>query len=140
MDDIFLLFLPNFLLNTALHHLVGLHKYDLFNRVTETVKKFFEEFLNTEDYINRIIEMFIYILENVSAYPRSALEEIYCDLPFYESDESSDFDENDTPSYKILKSNVLTIQTFLTTIRSKVEGTKRFSDRVDFNFVPDKII
>jgi len=80
--------------------------------------------------------MFIYILGIVTSYPRSAFKNIYCELPFYESDESPDSSEEsdiEASSHNILK-NIKMIQDFLAVIRVKVEVDKRHSNRDDFNF------
>ena len=126
----FLLFLPTFFLDTAFHYLILCEKYELFNNLVESVEKYFEEFINNEFCINRIIDMFVYVLENVTSYSRSALKKIYCDLLFetneYEKDESSeDFDQKVCETNNIILKNVETIETYLSEIRKKVEGNKR---------------
>jgi hypothetical protein len=136
VQDLFLLFLPNFLMQSPFHHLIIAENYNLFNQTAKMAQKYFNDFPNSNDFINKITDMFIYILENVTSYPRSALKNIYCELPFYESDESPDSSEesdNEASSHNILK-NIKMIEDFLAVIRVKVEADKRYSNRDDFNF------
>ena len=79
-------------------------------------------------YMNKILNMLIYIIENVSRYPFKALEDIHCKLPFYASD---DIDGENEKIKKIYKS-IQTSETFLKEIRRKIEGNNRYLE-CDFN-------
>ena len=146
IHDVFLLFLPNFLLDTPLHNLIIHAQYGLFSRLAESVKIYFEEFLNNDGYINKITDMLVFILENVNSYSRSDLDESYCELPFCVADLgiSDDLDEEDfnkslSEPNKILIANIQMIQIYLSEVRKKVEEKKRFINRDDFYYVPEKI-
>jgi predicted transcriptional regulator len=134
-DDVLLLFLPNFVLRTPFHYLILNEKFELFNRIAETLDgELFNECLENSETIDKIIEMFIYILENVTSYPRSALENIYYNLPVYEYDSSSDDSETgDIAPNRFIK-NVQKIESFLKSVSQKVEQDKRYFEHNDFNF------
>ena len=93
--------------------------------------------------VDKIIEMFIYILESVTSYPKSALKNIYCNLPVYVSDSDnseSDFDSSSDNSEKnhqvskIFLENVQMIEGLLNKVRQKVELNERYSNHSGFNF------
>jgi hypothetical protein len=107
-------------------------EYELFNRIAESLnEELFNSFLNI--YIDKIIAMFIYVLENVTTYPYSALDNIYCDLPVYDCDSSSDDSVNNKEQNRLFK-NVQVVEKFLTYVRQKVEAVDVYSKREDFDF------
>jgi succinate dehydrogenase flavin-adding protein (antitoxin of CptAB toxin-antitoxin module) len=82
-DTIFLLFLPQFLMETPFHLLLLKEKYDTFNTIVNQIdNKLFEAFFNHEEnlYVKKITNMFIYILENVQSFYLGAIDEYYCEL------------------------------------------------------------
>ena len=129
-EDLYLMFLPSFSLETPLHYLLANEEYELFNKLTESIKKSFESFINSDTYINKIVDMLIYILEHVSLYRWGALEEIYCKLPFYVSCDYDSEDENE--NYVNIYENVSTIEMFLNKIRVKIEENKVYAS-CEFN-------
>ena len=62
--ELFLMFLPNYLMETPLHNLLMNDEFELFNNLVSKINEQNKnDFLN--DYANRIKEMFYFILENV---------------------------------------------------------------------------
>jgi hypothetical protein len=127
-EDVLLMLLPDFSLQTALHSLIINEEYDLFIKLTGEINKIFQSFMKMDMYMDKILNMFIYIIKNVSQYPFKALEDIYCKLPFYASD---DIDDEDEKIKKICKS-IQTSETFLEEVRRKIEGNNRYLE-CDFN-------
>ena len=144
VDYVFLLFLPNFLLRTPFHYLILNENFELFNQIAQKLEKngnLFDEFLESSVTVDKIIEMFIYILESVTSYPKSALKNIYCNLPVYVSDSDnseSDFDSSSDNSEKkvskIFLENVQMIEGLLNKVRQKVKLNERYSNHSGFNF------
>jgi hypothetical protein len=91
----------------------------LTNQLVRSTK--FQSFVKMDVYIDKIMNMFIYIIENISQYPFKALEDIYCKLPFYASD---DIDGEDEKIKKICKS-LKTSETFLKEVQRKIQGNNR---------------
>ena len=122
--------LPDFSLQTALHSLLINEEYDLFNKLTCEINKIFQSFMKMDMYMNKLLNMLIYIIENVSRYPFKALEDIHCKLPFYASDDI-DIDDEDEKIKKICKS-IQTSEKFLKEVRRKIERNNRYLE-CDFN-------
>ena len=120
--------LPDFSLQTALHDLLINEEYDSFNRLTCEISNMFQSFMKVDTYMDKILTMFIYIIKYVSQYPFKALEDIYCKLPFYVSDDTDDEDETIIKVYESTK----TAEAFLNEIRKKIEGNNRYLE-CDFN-------
>jgi hypothetical protein len=121
-EDVLLMLLPDFSLQTALHSLLINEEYDLF------INKIFQSFMKMDMYIDKILNMFIYIIKNISQFPFKALEDIFCKLPFYAPD---DIDDEDEKIKKICKS-IKTLETFLKEVQRKIEGKNRYLE-CDFN-------
>ena len=131
-EDLFLLFLPNFSFVTPFHYLLSNQFFSVSNKLVDTINKgdLFKKFITNEDLINRIIEMFVYILNEKGRYPLSCIKEIYSDL-------SQDFDheenEWETPEEKIIRENCLQVEFFLNEIVEKILKNKSFTERKEFN-------
>jgi hypothetical protein len=124
-EDVLLMLLPDFSLQTALHSLLINVEYDLFNKLTCEFNKIFQSFMKMDMCIDKVLNMFIYIIQNVSQYPFKALEDIYCKLPFYASDDI-DIDDEDEKIKKICKS-IQTSEKFLIEGRRKI-GSRKLCD------------
>jgi hypothetical protein len=73
------LFIPNYLMETPFHSLLLDNDFDLFN---EIVNKFQinEEIKFDENFLEKIKEMFIFILENIYSYDTETIQNSYCNL------------------------------------------------------------
>jgi hypothetical protein len=120
-EDLLLMLLPDFSLQTALHSLLINEEYDLFIKLTCEINKIFQSFMKMDMYIDKILNIFIYIIKNISQFPFKALEDIFCKLPFYAPD---DIDDEDEKIKKICKS-IKTSETFLKEVQRKIEGKNR---------------
>jgi hypothetical protein len=140
LDEIFLLLLPNFSLRTPLHYLLFKGEFELFNNITaKLVQNKNNKNLFNDVCINKIIDMLIYILQNVTTYPSDALGDMYCKLEYFEEEDFSSNKQNATLNIQILD-NIEKIEKFLTEIRTKIESSKLYLDHLnEFNFVPKYI-
>ena len=107
------------------HYFLINEQYEILNRLAESTWLHFKNFVNTQDKIKKITEMFIYTIENITSYPYNALETIYCELPFY----GLDSDQCDESSKTI--ENIEKIENVLIEIKNKVEADKLYSERND---------
>ena len=94
----FLLFLPDFTMNTHMHFLLINGYYKTFNSIIEKFEKIFDSF--HDDFIEKITKMLIYILEYVKVFPITSLKRNYCNLTFntilLSSDHDSDHFDDDS--------------------------------------------
>ncbi len=128
LDDVFLLLLPDFTLQTSFHYLIQNENHNLFQKIANSIQPIFKDFINNTSNIDKIIDMLIFIFENRSSYPFNALEEIYCNLNFFIYDELLDEDKDeDELDFQIIET-VNMVQNFLTEIRKKIETTKLYLD------------
>jgi hypothetical protein len=51
VQDLFLLFLPNFLMQSPFHHLIISENYNLFNQKAKMAQKCFNDFPDSNDFI-----------------------------------------------------------------------------------------
>ncbi len=104
---IFLLIILNYSFDTPFHYLLSNNNFKLFNQLAKMIEieinlKKINEFITCDKQIDKIIEMFIFILENKRSYPKKALEYSYCYLSFdgnyfgYHYDDNDDFNEDDS--------------------------------------------
>lgn len=141
-SDLLLLFLPNFSIETPFHFLLLYNNYTIFNDLVESVGKHFMEFINCEIHINKIMMLFVYILEEHCTYQLNAIRESYCELPFdmefldfndpidfYEYDNDSDQDKLS----KKVRENRMKLKIFLNEIINKILKNDSFVNRNDFN-------
>ena len=157
LEDIFLMFLPNFSLDTPFHHLLININYDVFNNLAkelETNFKMFTEFLQNDQFIEKIAEMFIFVLEHKKSYAKEALKNKYCHLFFdgnqfdqYDDDsgvDEEDFENDDLFIEKLLKKNFSTkgsitrknlyfISKLLMKVQDKIQNNIKFSTNTNFN-------
>jgi len=124
-DDLFFLFLPDFVIETPLHILLLLKKYETFNRLITMVQKHFEKFLQSE-YINKIIDMFIYMSQSEHPLSLTTIYDRYAngDLIFSKID-PYDSDEDD-PEKNELKDNCELFRIYLYQISHKILDSERF--------------
>jgi hypothetical protein len=90
------MFLPNFSLDTPFHHLLININYDVFNNLAkelETNFKMFTEFLQNDQFIEKIAEMFIFVLEHKKSYAKEALKNKYCHL-FFDGNQFDQYDDD----------------------------------------------
>jgi hypothetical protein len=126
--------LPNFSLCTPFHFILANRYFDILIRLIESIEegKFFSKFLEDENLIDKIVEMFIFILEEDGSYPIEALDDNYAHLPidydYYDFDEEPD----ETLEKKIIRISRSKVKDFLTKISQKICKRKEFTER-DFN-------
>ena len=75
------------------------NNFKLFNTLAETFKIHIgkiKEFLESVEQIDKIIEMFIFILETNRSYPKEALINSYCYLSFDGNYFGNEYDDSDT--------------------------------------------
>ena len=101
-EHIFLIFLPDFWFYTPIHSLIVNYHYKLFNDLVDKVEinlKKIIEFIESDQFLDKIIDMFNLILENRRCYPKDRLEAFYCDLlyerNFFDDEYDEDFSEDD---------------------------------------------
>jgi hypothetical protein len=118
-----------------------IYKVIIILRVNLQIKIFTDQNKNNKNLfndvcINKIIDMLIYILQNVTTYPSDALGDMYCKLEYFEEEDFSSNKQNATLNIQILD-NIEKIEKFLTEIRTKIESSKLYLDHLnEFNFVP----
>jgi hypothetical protein len=132
------------------------NNFKLFNHLADNIENNLEniiKFVECDQFIEKIVAMFIFKLENNHSYPKNALERMYCNL-FYERnyfddeyDDDEDFSENDDEDLNavVLKKksrqtagsrtyqNVILIKTLLKMINKKVQNNVKFADNKSFN-------
>ena len=115
--EIFLLFLPNYLMETPLHFYLIRDDYEYFSRISDQINdNKFDAFLNYNKnnnnvYFTKIKEMFIFILENISAFNLKAIDDFYCTL----IDDSEEIE-----NYTRLPKNIERIQGYLKKIKVSI--------------------
>lgn len=158
-EDVFLMFLPNFSIDTPFHHLLINLNFDLFNKIAEEFEnnfQIFKEFLQNEELIEKIIDMFIFILENKHSFAKGALQNSYCQLFFdgnhfgYDYDDSDideedpDFENDDVFIQKLinmkfstkgstLRKSFFFISKLLKKVSEKIQNNIKFSANINFN-------
>ncbi len=98
-NELFLMFLPNYLLETPLHYLLMNDEFDLFNKLVSQINE--ENKRELFDYLGKINEMCNFILENVCSYEKKAIEISYFKLEYDGADE--DLDEKTRNSIQIVQ-------------------------------------
>jgi hypothetical protein len=112
-DELLLVFLPNYLLETPLHYLLRKGEFNLFNKLVgqineENKRVLFEK---SKGYLNKINEMFCFILENIWSYDQKTLEMSYFKLEYDEGDENLD---------KTAKNNIKIVQAILNELKEAI--------------------
>ena len=159
VEDVFLMFLPNFSMDTPFHYLLMNCNFNLFNNIAEEFERnfqIFNELLEDGELIDKIIDMFIFILENKLSFPKEALKNTYCHLYFdgnhfgYDYDDSdfdeedSDFEDDDAFIQKLTKKkfsttgsttrkNMFFISKLLKKVNDKIQSSIKFSNNTNFN-------
>ena len=124
-EDLFLFFLPDFVMNTPIHFMLENDYYESFNSI---VKKL-ELLIKTDDFIEKITKMFIYILENVKTYPITALKRNYCYLSYdgnvlssYDKDDDNDDEKSkEIKKASLTRENINKIEGFFEKIANKIK-------------------
>ena len=97
-EHTFLMFLPNFLFHTPFHYLLRNNHFQLFNelvgQIADNIKEIIE-FVDSDKFIEKIVEMFLFIFENVSVYSKGALELRYCYLSYDRGYFDDDYDDDE---------------------------------------------
>ena len=111
--EIFLLFLPNYLMETPLHFYLIRDDYEYISYISDQINEKFDAFFNYKNnvYLTKIKEMFIFILENISAFNLKAFDDFYCTL-IYDSEEIE--------NYTRLPKNIERIQGYLKKIKVSI--------------------
>jgi hypothetical protein len=121
-QNVWLLFLPNFLMETPFHYLLDNSELPIFYKISNDISDdMFEQFLNSE-YLEKIKNMFIFILENKYCYPLYSIKYNYSTLYF----ENEDYDEDDDNGDE----NIEKINNYLDKINEKL--CESFKQRNDF--------
>jgi len=127
--------LPNFFLSTPFHFILANSYFNILIRLVDSIEEgnLFSKFLEDENLINRIVEMFIYILEEYVSYPSEALKDNYAHLPmdydYYDFDEEPD----ETLEEKTIRISRSKVKDYLTKISEEIYKRKEFTRRNDFN-------
>ena len=106
-EDLFLLFLPNFWMQTPFEFLLIRKDYILLRKILDSVEKFFDDFLKNENCMNKICDLFIYLIEHRSHSKKEDLENSYCEI--YQNDDDDD-GENGGVKYDKITHNDLEVQ------------------------------
>ena len=85
IDDMFLLFLPDFSMRSPFYYFLSDEKFKLFHKLAEQVtEEMFREFINNDVYQNKIFDILVYAKEYRNGFPLSDIENHYCDLSYDE--------------------------------------------------------
>ena len=128
-EDLLLLFLPNFWMQTPFEFLLIRNAYDLLEIHLDEVDKFFADFLQNEKCMNKICDLFIYIRENRTTSKKKELEDNYCQIY---KDEDSDNDDNK----KTHNDMEAKIKGYYDEIIKEINKNSAYSQNNDFNFMP----
>ena len=109
-------------MQTSFHYLIQNENYTLFQKIANSIQPIFKDFIDNTSSIDKIIDMLIFIFENISTFSSNSLEEIYCNLNFFIYDQLLDEDEDELDFQMI--ETVKMVQNFLTEIRKKIETKK----------------
>lgn len=144
LDDLFLLFLPNFILQTPFHFILSNKYFEILNKITPAVEKYFDDFFNDRVYVEKIIDFFIIIQQDYSIYPITAVEKQYCRLPIdldyfdFNDDDDDHFayeDDEDDENLHWKQNNRINrskIKNFLFQIKEKIINSERFLSQPNF--------
>jgi len=125
-ENVWLLFLPNFKMETPFHYLLDNNELFIFHQISNGISDgMFEQFLSNSEYFEKIKNMFIFILENKYCYPLDSIKNNYSSLYFKNDDDDDDDDYDDTEDEKIKK-----INKYLDKINEKL--CESFQQRNDF--------
>jgi hypothetical protein len=117
-------------MRTPFHILLSENKYTIFNDLVESIElKVFNQFISDKNYINKIMDLFIYILEEHVTYDMDFLD-FNDPVEFYEYDYESDEDKLS----KKVRDNRTKLNAFLNEIINEVLKNDSFVKRKDFNF------
>ncbi len=123
-NDLFLLFLPNFSMHTPFHFLLTNGYYEIFNRLSNSIgTDMFNDFMKQTKNIKKIIDMFNYIHENVSIYPKKAIDMNFCVLTQHDEDDCGEDDDTG----KTTRLNIIKIEEFLMEINKNVQENLYFA-------------
>ena len=90
-DDLFLLFVPDIFMETPFQFLLTHNCYTSFHNISGGINKNdFSEFINK--YLDKFVEMFIFIFECASYYNKTSIKECYCHLSY---DDDIDYIDED---------------------------------------------
>ena len=130
----FLLFLPNFWMQTPFKFLLTRKDYILFRKILDSVEKFFDDFLKNENLMNKICDLFIYLIEHRSYSKKEDLENSYREI--YQNDDDDD-GENGGVEYDKITQNDLEVQIkiYLDKIIEEIKKNTAYLQRSDSNFV-----
>ena len=107
-------------METPLQFILQEKLYEDFHKIaTQLTEERFQEFIDNKEYISKIIEMFIYILELVGPYPKYKIDKLYCELS-YEDD------------IDIIDEDICKIKKFLIKVSQRIKDDVRISDRKEF--------
>jgi hypothetical protein len=132
-EDLLLLFLPNFWMQTPFEFLLIRNAYDLLEIHLDEVDKFFADFLQNENCMNKICDMFIYILENRTTSKKKELEDNYCQIF---KDEDSDNDGENDDNKKTHNDMEAKIKGYYNEIIKEINKNSAYSQNNDFDFTP----
>jgi hypothetical protein len=129
-ETLFLLFLPQFFMETPFHLLLLKENYDLFNSIANQIDdNLFEAFFNFEEnlYVKKITNIFIFILENVQSFYLDAIDDFYCEL-FIDCD-----NEEESEIGPKTFENINKLETYLKQIKEFILKDTNFRSCSDFN-------
>ena len=94
------LFLPNYLMETPFHSILADNNFIFFNEIAKKVKPNFDMLLE-RNILDKIKDMFVFILENIYSYDMSTMKTSYC----ISNDECTDdeIDQTTSENLKLIK-------------------------------------
>ena len=133
-EDLFLLFLPNFWMQTPFEFLLIRKDYILLRKILDSVEKFFDDFLKNENLMNKIFDLFIYLIEHRSPSKKEDLENSYRESCKNDDDDDG---ENGGVEYDKITQNDLEVQIkiYLDKIIEEIKKNTAYLQRSDSNFV-----
>jgi hypothetical protein len=133
-EDLFLLYLPNFWMQTHFEFLLIRKDFILLRKILDSVEKFFDDFLKNENLINKICDLFIYFIKQRSHSKKEDLENSYREI--YQNDDDDD-GENGGVEYDKITQNDLEVQIkkYLDKIIEEIKKNTAYLQRSDSNFV-----
>jgi hypothetical protein len=94
------LFLPNYLMETPFHSILADNNFIFFNEIVEKFKPNYNMLLE-RNILDKIKDMFVFILENIYSYDMSTMKTSYC----ISNDECTDdeIDQTTSENLKLIK-------------------------------------
>ena len=118
-------------MKTPFHFLLVRNRFEIIKKLVVSIeeKDLFAKFLKDENLIDKIKEMFVYILEEYTSYPLESIAESYCKLPI----DYDYYDYDETPEEKSNREVRAKVKAYLIEIIEKLLKNNSFTKQNDFN-------